>query len=41
MVVVAVVLAAVSASSLPGISWCPGTHRSVAAPGGVLRSDHK
>ncbi len=37
--VVATVLAAVSASSLPGIPLCPGTHRRVVGPGRALRSD--
>ncbi len=38
-VVVAAVLAAVSASSLPGIPLCPGTHRRVVGPGRALRND--
>ncbi len=33
----AAVLAAVSASSLPGIPLCPGTHRRVVGPGQALR----
>ncbi len=32
-------LAAVSASSLPGIPFCPGIHRRVVGPGRALRSD--
>ncbi len=37
--VVAAVLAAVSASSLPGIPLWPGTHRRVVGPGRALRND--
>ncbi len=38
LVVLATVLALVSASSLPGIPLCPGTHKRVVGPGRALRS---
>ncbi len=41
LVVVAAVLASVSASSLSGIPLCLGTHRRVVGPGRALRSDLK
>ncbi len=41
LVVEASILAAVSASSLPGIPLCPGIHRNVIGPGRALRSDLK
>ncbi len=37
LVFAAAVLAAVSASSLPGIPLCPGIHRRVFGPGRALR----
>ncbi len=39
LVVVAAALAAVSASSLPGIPLCPGTHRRVVGRGRALGND--
>ncbi len=38
LVIAAAVLAAMSASSFPGIPLCPGVHRRVVGPGRALRS---
>ncbi len=38
LMAVAAVLDSVYASSLPGIPWCPGTHRRVVGPGRALGS---
>ncbi len=39
LLVKAAALAAVSASSLPGIPLCPGIHRRFVGPGRALRGD--